>query len=71
MAVLAIGQPTLAEQWARMAPSQQPRLASRQVQIHAGELLASLADDRASADAALRAWRIRDGAASEVELELT
>ena len=34
-------------------------------------LLASLADDRASADAALRAWRIRDGAASEVELELT
>jgi rhodanese-related sulfurtransferase len=46
LAVLFIGQPTLAEQWARVAPAQQPKLAQRQVQIEAGELLVSLADDR-------------------------
>ena len=33
-------------------------------------LLASLADPDATPDAALRAWRIRDGEASEVSLEL-
>ena len=34
-------------------------------------LLASLADQGASPAAALRAWRIRDGEADEVELRLT
>ena len=34
-------------------------------------LLASLADAEASAEAAMRAWRIRDGEATEVGLELT
>jgi hypothetical protein len=33
-------------------------------------LLASLADADASPEAALRAWRIRDGEATEVRLEL-
>jgi proteasome lid subunit RPN8/RPN11 len=33
-------------------------------------LLATLADPEAAADAALRAWRIRDGASVEVPLEL-
>ena len=34
-------------------------------------LLASLADAEASAESAMRAWRIRDGEATEVGLELT
>lgn len=34
-------------------------------------LLASLADAEASPEATLRAWRIRDGEATEVALELT
>lgn len=33
-------------------------------------LLASLADPRAGPDAALRAWRLRDGVATEVPLEI-
>jgi len=46
MAVMLIGQPTTADKWARIAPAQEAALASRQVQIHPGELLASLADDK-------------------------
>lgn len=46
LAVLLIGQPNTAEKWMRVAPQKEPLLEQRQVYIHPGELLASLADDR-------------------------
>lgn len=44
--VMLIGQPTLTEKWARVAPEKERLLLERQVQIHPGELLDSIADDR-------------------------
>jgi len=44
--VLLVGQPTTADKWARLAPTKEPALAAREVQIHPGELLANRADDR-------------------------
>jgi rhodanese-related sulfurtransferase len=44
--VLAMGQPSPADKWARIAPTQQALLTDRAVQIHPGELLASLGDER-------------------------
>lgn len=44
--VMAIGQPTTAEKWARLAPEKERLLAAREVQIHPGELLDSIADNR-------------------------
>ncbi len=46
LAVLLIGQPTTAERWARLAAQKEAALARREVQIHPGELYASLYDDR-------------------------
>jgi rhodanese-related sulfurtransferase len=46
LAVLFIGQPNTAEKWMRLAPEKAPELENRLVQIHPGELLASIADDR-------------------------
>lgn len=45
LAVLVIGQPTAADKWTQIAAEKEAVLASRQVQIHPGELLASMADD--------------------------
>ena len=45
LAVLYIGQPGTAEKWSQIAPGKEAALASREVQIQPGELLASLADD--------------------------
>lgn len=44
--LVVIGQPAAADKWARLAPTKEPALAAREVQIHPGELLATLADDR-------------------------
>jgi hypothetical protein len=44
-AVLLIGQPNAAQKWARVAPVKASLLAERKVQIHPGELLATMADD--------------------------
>jgi hypothetical protein len=44
--VLVIGVPSNSEKWARLAVAKEPLLAERQVQIHPGELLATMADDR-------------------------
>ena len=44
--VMLIGQPTTAEKWARLAPEKERLLVGRQVQIHPGELLDSIADER-------------------------
>lgn len=44
--VWLVGQPTTAEKWARMAPEKEAALAAREVQIHPGELYASMYDDR-------------------------
>jgi hypothetical protein len=46
LAVLFIGSPSNAQKWARIAIEKSALLAERQVQIHPGELLASMADDR-------------------------
>lgn len=43
--VLVVGYPTPERKWTWLAPQKEPALAQRQVQIHPGELLASLADD--------------------------
>jgi rhodanese-related sulfurtransferase len=43
--VLVVGYPTAERKWTWLAPQKEPALAQRQVQIHPGELLASLADD--------------------------
>ena len=44
--VLLIGHPDTADKWARVADTQEAALQARAVQIHPGELLASIADDR-------------------------
>jgi rhodanese-related sulfurtransferase len=44
--VILIGQPTTQEKWVRLAPTKEPALANREVQIHPGELLTIMADDR-------------------------
>ncbi|MFZ6030051.1 MAG: rhodanese-like domain-containing protein [Chloroflexota bacterium] len=46
LAVLLIGQPDSADKWAQIAAEKETLLAGRQVQIHPGELLASVADDQ-------------------------
>jgi hypothetical protein len=45
-AVLLIGQPSAEQKWARVEPVRAPMLAERKVQIHPGELLATMADDQ-------------------------
>jgi rhodanese-related sulfurtransferase len=44
VAVAAIGQPTTQDKWAAVAPGKEASLAAREVQIQAGELLASRAN---------------------------
>jgi hypothetical protein len=46
LAVLLIGSPDLEEKWARVAPQKGTQLIGREVQIHPGELLQNMADDR-------------------------
>ena len=46
IAVLFIGTPDTADKWVRLSPQKEPLLSERQVQIHPGELLTSMADDR-------------------------
>jgi hypothetical protein len=46
VAVLMIGAPTNAAKYARVADQKEALLSGRQVQVHPGELLTSLADDR-------------------------
>ena len=46
LAVLLIGQPSTEEKWAQVSPVKAPVLEERKVQIHPGELLTSIADDR-------------------------
>jgi len=43
--VLVVGYPTPERKWTWLAPQKEPALLQRQVQIHPGELLTSLADD--------------------------
>lgn len=45
LSVLVIGAPTTEEKYARIAPAKDAALASREVQIHPGELLATVADN--------------------------
>jgi rhodanese-related sulfurtransferase len=45
-AVVLIGQPTVADRWARLAPEKDQLLRDRAVQIHPGELLASMHDHK-------------------------
>jgi hypothetical protein len=45
-AVILIGQPTVEQKWSRLEPVKAPALASREVQIHPGELLATLDNNR-------------------------
>jgi rhodanese-related sulfurtransferase/uncharacterized membrane protein (DUF485 family) len=45
VSVLVIGAPTTEQKYARIAATKDAALASREVQIHPGELLASVADD--------------------------
>lgn len=44
--VLVLGQPTSAEKWTRIAPEKQAALDERIVQIHPGELLASMGNNK-------------------------
>ena len=44
--VILIGQPTTQDKWVRIAPTKEPALENREVQIHPGELLKIMADDR-------------------------
>jgi hypothetical protein len=46
LAVLLIGQPDTADKWRRISDQKEATLAAREVQIHPGELLASIADDK-------------------------
>jgi rhodanese-related sulfurtransferase len=46
LVVLILGQPTNSEKWARIAPEKQAALDQRTVQVHPGELLASLANKK-------------------------
>jgi len=43
--VLLIGDATTADKWARLAPTKEPALANREVQIEPGELLATIGND--------------------------
>jgi rhodanese-related sulfurtransferase len=45
-AVVVIGQPTAADRWARLAPEKEQLLRDRAVQVHPGELLASMHDHK-------------------------
>jgi rhodanese-related sulfurtransferase len=45
LAVLLIGQPNTDDKWAQIASQKEAALANREVQIHPGELLASMAND--------------------------
>jgi hypothetical protein len=45
-AVILVGQPSVEQKWARLEPAKAPVLANREVQIHPGELLSALANDR-------------------------
>ncbi len=44
LAVAVIGQPTTADKWTWLAPTREPALAAREVQVHPGEVLASQAN---------------------------
>lgn len=44
LGVMLIGQPTPADRWAQIAPDKEAELAERTVQIHPGELLATMND---------------------------
>lgn len=46
VAVIFIGQPSLEQKWTRLESQKAPLLAERQVQIHPGELLETMADNR-------------------------
>lgn len=46
VAVLFMGQPDTADKWARVSAEKEAGLQAREFQIHPGELLASIADDR-------------------------
>ena len=46
LAIIFIGQPTAAEKWASISTVKTAALAERNVQVHPGELLASLADQK-------------------------
>ncbi len=46
VAILLIGQPTATEKWVRIADTKTAVLTERTVQVHPGELLASLADQK-------------------------
>ncbi len=46
IALIILGQPTTADRWQAMAPEKEAQLAERAVQIHPGELLASLKDPK-------------------------
>lgn len=46
VAVILIGQPTTQDKWVRLAPTKELALDNREVQIHPGELLKIMADDR-------------------------
>jgi len=45
LAVLVLGQPGTAEKWSIIAPEKEATLVNREVQIHPGELLASMANN--------------------------
>jgi len=46
VAVLLVGAPDTADKWGRVSPEKDPLISAREVQIHPGELLTSMADDR-------------------------
>jgi rhodanese-related sulfurtransferase len=46
VAVMLIGSPDTADKWARVSPEKELLIAAREVQIHPGELLASIGDNR-------------------------
>ncbi|GIK54851.1 MAG: hypothetical protein BroJett015_05140 [Chloroflexota bacterium] len=46
IALIILGQPTTADRWQAIAPEKEAQLAARAVQIHPGELLASLKDPK-------------------------
>jgi hypothetical protein len=46
VAIIIIGQPTAAQKWARISEVKTAALSNRSVQIHPGELLANLADQK-------------------------
>ncbi|MFZ5809642.1 MAG: YeeE/YedE thiosulfate transporter family protein [Chloroflexota bacterium] len=43
---MVIGQPTTSEKWTRIAPQKEAQLQNREVQIHPGELLDTIANDK-------------------------